>query len=315
LRPLDATGSAAMRMSGAAAVAGALGLRVGSAQTASRGAIEVRGDGRLPLWVKALQHAWVVVGLPTFALVLVGLDAPGLVVGLTIAVGVLLLISLATSLVLAVGADRALTHVELPADPVRPRPTVPASRAHVRTSLVSAGSDWLVVRDEHGREGWTPGPTLGGVRTAQVRGSWLAFEDEQGTALQRLWWPAWGDVERLEGVLASLAARGYAVPPVADGPVGPLWSPPPRIGDGVTRERDAVPQAVIAGSVAPFVLILLLDAAGDQAFTLRGAVLIGPAVLAVVLGLVAAARAVGRVRALKPHPAAALTSHLRRSAP
>lgn len=306
LRPLDASGSTAMRIGGATAVAGALGVRLTSGERPSARARVIGASAALRGWHKVLLHGWVAVGVPAFALLVLGVDAPALLVGLVLGVGLLLLTSLTTSLLLSIRAERALDTAVLPAPPWRPTPTVPASRAQVRVALLSAGEDWLVVRNEHGRECWTPGPALGGARTAHVRGSWLAFEDDQETALQRLWWPAWGERARLDEVLAALAARGYEVRRDPDEPTGPLWTPPPRIGDAVTRERDGAPQAFVPGSVAPFVVVLLLAAAGDEALTPRGLALLAPAVLAVGVALVLALRGVRRARDLRPRDPAAL---------
>jgi hypothetical protein len=261
VRPLDATGSVAMRISGAAAVAASLGVTVGSGKELARGADEVAAGAQVPWWIRLLVHAWIVPAVSALALGVAEVGSAGLVVGLLVAMGVLVLVSLSTSLLAQARLRRDLRQVELPVPPVRPDPEAAASRAHVRHALVSAGRDWLVVRDEHGRESWTPGPGLGGVRTVRVRGAWLAFENDQGEALQRIWWPAWGDVRQRDHCLHQMATQHYAVLH-DDGPepTGPLWRPPPRPGGAEPRDRDGTGgSAFPAGSAAPFVTLVLVE--------------------------------------------------------
>ncbi len=180
LQPLDATGSVAMRISGAEAVVAALGVPVSAGASVSNVAQEIAAGGRVRPFERALLLAWVVPGLAALALGVTALGPPLLSLWLVIVLGAVLFVSLATNLAMDITADRRLDRVVLPAPAWRPRPTAAASRRHVRVAQVSPDRDWLVLRDEHGRECWTPGPGLEGVTTARVRGSWLAFGGREG---------------------------------------------------------------------------------------------------------------------------------------
>jgi len=295
-----------MRISGADAVVAALGLRVASGTDVSVGAHEVGAGARVPVAARLLLAAWVVPGLFTLALAVTGTGSGRVVFAALTVLGAALLVSVLTNLALELAGDRGLDRVDLPVTPWRPAPTVAASRAHVRLSLLSPGRDWLVGRDEHGREVWTPGPGLGGVRTARIRGAWLAFEDAEGAALQRLWWPAWGDDARLRVGLRELAARGYnVVDDPRPEPTGTLWRPPPRPGAALPRQRDGRPGTSFpAASTAVFVAIALVSAALDGAVSPLAA---GPPVLALASASVAAGRGLRRVRDARPRSPDRLT--------
>ena len=258
--PLDSTGSVAMRISGASAVVSALAIAVGRRDFLSGDAREIGAGGRVRPFERVLLAGWI---LPAVSVLLLGvfeLISFSVALGLVIAVTVGVFVSLVTNLAMDIAADRRLDRVELPAPAWRPRPTAPASRRHVRVALVSPGRDWLVVRDEHGRECWTPGPGQGGVRTIRVRGSWVAFEDEHGAALQRVWWPVWGDEGSRERALAGLPDRGYDLVREAEEPSGQLWRPPPNLGGHLDRDRDGSPGTPFAAaSVPPFTTLLLVQ--------------------------------------------------------
>lgn len=304
--PLDATGSTAMRISGADAVVTALGLRVSTARALSGKAREVPAGGRLPTWSRLVLWAW---ALPALLFFVVLLAAPfsdpsrdGQVLRASfVLLGIALLAGLATGQALQAAAQRDLDRGDLPAPPWRPEPTVPASRAHVQVALLSAGHDWLVGREENGREVWLPGPELGGVVTALTVGSWLAFEDASGTTLHQVFWPAWGDRPRLEQVVEELAGRGYEV--VRDPgpePTGPPWRPPPYIEDQMQLARDGGPHRLfLASGFTPLVAVPLVLLAAGGALPPLAAV---PAVLAVALAVVDVVRLVRRVRSLRPRP-------------
>jgi len=170
VRPLDASGSTALRISGAAAVARALGVDVTSAGALSPGARDVAAGGKLPALSKLLLRLWVAPALVAMALILTGAGPSSTVVWTTGLLGAALLVSLGTGLALDVAADRTLSRGDLPRGMWRPVPVSATSRAHVRTASIVPGHEWLVVRDRHGRECWTPGPRLGGARTAAYAG-------------------------------------------------------------------------------------------------------------------------------------------------
>lgn len=265
--PLDASGSTALRVSGASAMVTALGLRVSTARALTPRARGVPAGGRLPMWSRVVLWAWVLPALLFFVLLIAppfsdpSLDGQALRASLVL-LGIALLAGLATGQALQLAAERDLDRVDLPATPWRPEPTVPASRAHVRVALLSAGRDWLVGREENGRETWLPGPALGGVVTARTVGSWLAFDDAAGATLHRVFWPAWGDRPRLEQVRQELAGRGYEV--VHDPgpePTGPPWRPPPYIVDQMQTARDGGPHRLfLAGGLT---LLLVRRSGGD----------------------------------------------------
>ena len=312
VRPLDASGSTALRISGAAAVAEALALDVHSADGLSPGAREIKAGGEVAIAGRLLLRAWIVPALVAMALAITGLGSFVALLWATGVLGAALLVSLVTSLALDVAADRGRDRLDLPAAPWCPAPVSPTSRAHVRTAVVSPGADWLVVRDEHGRECWTAGPDLGGVRTARVRGSWLAFEDERGTALQRLWWPSWGDADQLASRLEQLADRGYDVAEDEAEPTGPSWRRPPRPGDHLPRDRDGGSATPFpAASIAPIVLLFLLRDLRKEVHW----VVVLPATAAVVLALVVMVRGLRRAGDLRTRAVTQLQRHVHDVAP
>jgi len=113
--------------------------------------------------------------------------------------------------VLRVLGARERDRVQLPAEPWRPAPTVPTSRCFVQRALLAAGPDWLVVRDQHDREGWTPGPSQGGVRTVRVGWPWLSFHDEADASLWQVKADEWFGEAELPDRLAQLRSAGYEV--------------------------------------------------------------------------------------------------------
>ena len=316
LQPLDATGSVAMRISGASAMVAELGIPVLRGTSVVSGAREIAAGGRVRPFERALLLAWVVPGLAALALGVTALGPPLFLAWLLIGMGAALFVSLATNLAMDIASDRRLDRVELPAPAWRPRPTAAASRRHVRVALLSPGPDWLVVRDEHGRECWTPGPSLGGVTTARVRGSWLAFEDAQGVALQRVWWPVWGDADSLEQVLGELSGRGYAVAQEGEEPAGPLWRPPPRLGGHLDRDRDGSPGTPFAAaSGAPIIAVVLVDVARRDPLTLDAVLLLLPTAAAAVLSLVCLVRGLRRAGDLRTRAVTQLQRHVHDVAP
>jgi hypothetical protein len=167
--PSEASGSLGLRLSGGEAVLAALGLRAESGRALAAGAQLVPATGRLPRRGKVPLHAWIPVALLVLGLGVSGADVDLLLLLLTIALGVLVLLSVVTTLVLDLRQERELEQAELPGRAWHPQPTVPQSRTHVRTAVLRFSPEWLVVRDAYGREGWTPGPELGGARRARAR--------------------------------------------------------------------------------------------------------------------------------------------------
>ncbi len=310
LQPLDATGSVAMRISGAGAVVAALGASVSRGHSVSRDAREIAAGGRVSFVERVLLTGWVVPGLVALGLAVTALGPPLVLLYVIVILGAAFFVSLVTNLAMDVAADRRLGKVELPAPGWRPRPAAPASRRHVRVALVSPGRDWLVVRDEHGRECWTPGPGLRGLRTARVRGSWLAFEDEHGAAVQRLWWPVWGDEDCLAWALADLRGRGYDVVREPEEPSGQLWRPPPYVGGNLDLDRDGRPGTPFAAaSCAPIIAVVLVEVARRDPLTLDAVLLLLPTAAAVVLSLVCLVRGLRRASALRTRTASRLGRH------
>jgi hypothetical protein len=104
-------------------------------------------------------------------------------------------------------------------------------------------------------------------------------------------------VERLAEVLRALAATGYEVRRSDEEPTGALWRPPPSVADDIARDRDGTPPPpYLAATLAPFLLLLLGTAAGEEAFTPLGVLVLAAPALAVLVALIALGRGVRRAR-------------------
>lgn len=104
---------------------------------------------------------------------------------------------------------RRRTSRPLPPPPgveVAPAPVTPVRAAFRRTRLY-VSPDWVVIVDGFGREGWLPGPALGGVTAASVTTEAIVLDDAEGNGLASLpreaWCGAKGSEESLRRVLAA----------------------------------------------------------------------------------------------------------------
>ncbi len=301
--PEEPSLSAAVRLSGVDALVAALGVPLSGAAGAGRvkqlrevlcrGRREVRGAVDAPPLLRGLAvgalAAVVVLLLP----LIFGVFEPGARLVIVQVIGLLGAAVVAAKSVLLRQAARERDAVELPGPVRRPAPTVPTSRRFVERSLVSAGPEWLVVRDQHDREGWTLGPAQGGATTVRVTWPWLSFHDAADARLWLLKVDEWLAEAELPGWLAELRAAGYEVTGDAHpGPNDRWWFGVPvftNIGPG--QEPLGLVGQWADNAYVACALSVALQARLQLAEPGAGSVLVVPSALAVLAGLTGAVRA------------------------
>jgi hypothetical protein len=292
--PEEPSLSAAVRLTAADAVVASLGCEIQPAAreqrlealraVLARGSRLISGMVEVPVWLRVPAISATALSVLLLALVILRVADRETSYLLAQAAGVLTSAVVFARVALLAAAERQRDHVELPATPWRPEPTVPTSSRFVERARVSAAPDWLVVRDQHDREGWTPGPVLGGATTVRMAWPWLAFHDPADAPLWTLKLDEWMSQDELPGRLDQLRQAGYDVTGDArPGPTERAW-----FGIPVVWSRGSEPLGVLsdwADRVYVLVLLSLLMQVGFAVEQERLPLLAVLPVLALVLGV------------------------------
>ncbi len=167
------------------------------------------------------------------------------------------------------------TWLVLRARATKPLPPPPGTAVTAGGATLHVSPDWLVLSDAAGREAWLPGPAYGGVTQAAVTTEAVVLDDANGNGLAALPSTAW-DVDRLRSVLDD---AGVTVRDEPSNRAPGAWLSAPALlalddaAYGDLREPRGVPgMAALAGGTLG-AAVALSGLANGEAVTIGGGAL------------------------------------------